>query len=76
MKIREVWTDRGLQNRVTDAALFPTLYSPSSWALSRDYRPRLAGYDVTIFSCPLIRLEIPEIPTSVLGPHPRAPVRR
>ena len=39
MKKREVWTDRGLQNRVADAALFPTLYSPSSWALSRDHRP-------------------------------------
>ena len=38
MKIREVWTDRGLQNRVAETALFLPLYSPTSWAVSRVHR--------------------------------------
>ena len=60
MKKREVWTDRGLQNRVADAALFPSLYSPLGLCH--------VFFDHVFF-------DHSEIPTSVLGPLPRAPVR-
>ena len=70
-------------NRVADAALFPTLYSPSSWALSRDHRPPQDWPNFEFgarwrhkFLAPDSSEKPLRFLTSVPWPQPRVPVRR